>query len=514
MATLYAQSNHNWSARSGQWNTAANGSGSNVDPAAGDTLVCNNKTITVDADIGTSGGYIAAINNSGGTAGGGFSCPSGTFNVYVSAFSNSSTTPTLSHSGSGTLNMGTCTVTGGGSNNFNCIVNSSTGTIAFGTVSLLGGANSGPSALVNSGNGTITIVTMSGVTSTGGPYISNTSGGSVAITTATVVGGATSPGVINSGAGTVTIGTGAFTGGSAATAYAISNTGAGTVVVTNGTFIASTACNAVNCGTNSGAVNKLSGSFQHASNGVAPVTGLKWILDTAPTNAFYKASLNGSSTYVYFYQDGSALSQSGQADPANVRYGSPNYGPSGSLVPACHVPETSSVAAGVLVGSGGAVGTAVLTASNLLTALGMSLSNLDSQLYSIKSQTDKIPSSPAAVGSAMTLTSAYDAAKTAAPTTSQITSAISSAFSTQIGRIDAAISSRYSGTPPTSADIVSAIGTAFATEIGRIDAPISTAGDSAAIAAAVRVELEPELGRISNCATVDSTGAQIAAFGV
>ena len=38
----------------------------------------------------------------------------------------------------------------------------------------------------------------------------------------------------------------------------------------------------------------------------------------------------------------------------------------------------------------------------------------------IKAKTDLIPASPAAVGSAMTLTAAYDAAKTAAPTVAQI----------------------------------------------------------------------------------------------
>lgn len=70
------------------------------------------------------------------------------------------------------------------------------------------------------------------------------------------------------------------------------------------------------------------------------------------------------------------------------------------------------------IGSGGGGG---MTPEQLRAALGMALANLDTQLgniktetASIKSKTDTIPANPAKVGDAMTLTSAYDAAKVAA----------------------------------------------------------------------------------------------------
>ena len=70
------------------------------------------------------------------------------------------------------------------------------------------------------------------------------------------------------------------------------------------------------------------------------------------------------------------------------------------------------------IGSGGG---GDLDYTKIRTAIGMAAANLDTQLgniktetASIKGKTDTIPANPAAVGSAMTLTSAYDAAKTAA----------------------------------------------------------------------------------------------------
>ena len=62
--------------------------------------------------------------------------------------------------------------------------------------------------------------------------------------------------------------------------------------------------------------------------------------------------------------------------------------------------------------------------SGLATA--SNLSTLQTTANAIKAKTDNLPSSPAAVGSAMTLTSAYDAAKTAAPTVTQIQNGLAS----------------------------------------------------------------------------------------
>lgn len=70
-----------------------------------------------------------------------------------------------------------------------------------------------------------------------------------------------------------------------------------------------------------------------------------------------------------------------------------------------------------------------LDAAGVRTAIGMSTANLDTQLSAIKTEgdaikakTDNLPSSPAATGAAMTLTTAYDAAKTANATAPDNTS--------------------------------------------------------------------------------------------
>jgi hypothetical protein len=62
-------------------------------------------------------------------------------------------------------------------------------------------------------------------------------------------------------------------------------------------------------------------------------------------------------------------------------------------------------------------------------------------------------------------------------------------------------------------DIALAVRAELATELARIDIPISDATtDISGIPADVRAELAPELERIANCSTVDTTGAQLAAL--
>lgn len=63
------------------------------------------------------------------------------------------------------------------------------------------------------------------------------------------------------------------------------------------------------------------------------------------------------------------------------------------------------------------VGFSTLDAAGVRSAVGLAAANLDTQLTAlpaIQAKTDNLPASPAAVGSAMTLTAAYDAAKNAA----------------------------------------------------------------------------------------------------
>lgn len=71
----------------------------------------------------------------------------------------------------------------------------------------------------------------------------------------------------------------------------------------------------------------------------------------------------------------------------------------------------------------------------------------------IKAKTDNLPASPAAVGSAMTLTSAYDAAKTAAPTAAAIRAEIDSNST----KLDVAVGTRLATTGYTAPPTVAAI---------------------------------------------------------
>lgn len=74
----------------------------------------------------------------------------------------------------------------------------------------------------------------------------------------------------------------------------------------------------------------------------------------------------------------------------------------------------------------------------------------NSDIAAIKAKTDNLPAQPAAVGSAMTLTSVYDPAKTSAPTASQNASAMRTELATELSLLDVAVSSRL----PTSGYIV------------------------------------------------------------
>lgn len=57
-------------------------------------------------------------------------------------------------------------------------------------------------------------------------------------------------------------------------------------------------------------------------------------------------------------------------------------------------------------------------------SIAADIATVDTVVDAIKAKTDNLPASPAAVGSAMTLTEAYDAAKTAAPTAGEVADAV------------------------------------------------------------------------------------------
>jgi hypothetical protein len=256
------------------------------------------------------------------------------------------------------------------------------------------------------------------------------------------------------------------------------------------------------------------------ANGINPIQCIRWFWqNTTPPATYYQIRSANLSVIRPLY---TADSVGGNPAIANVRSGTV-YGPSSELTGTCAVPGASSVASGVPVDA--TTGTAVLTAAALRSAMGLASANLDTQLATISSAT--------------------------APSAATIASQVRTELATELGRIDVATSSRLAPagtlavvttltnapTVPTAAQIATATRSELATELGRIDVATSsrlapagtlarvtltdtattltnapTVPTTSQIASQVRTELAVELARVSNCATVESTGDQITAL--
>lgn len=387
MATLYAQGTGNLPAIT--WNTAANGSGSNQVPTSADTLVANGYIVTLDADYT----FVRLMQTSNG---GKFVPASGTTTTLTDAttglVSGSTSTPAcFEHSGAFTANL----------------VGKIVGTSY--TSPLIGVTGSGTL------NVTTTSLSAQAAYSTGLLSISGV-GSTTNVIAGQILGGNSSAAIVCSVAATLDV-TGPQTGG---TLPAISITGSATVTIT-GTSTASAAANAVSC-THASAVLKCSGPFVNNGRRMAVYSQVLQI----GSSSTYWNMVDYSNVARNLY---TADTIGGNPAASNVRYGTV-FGPASELVGTCYVPAAASVLYGVPVDA--TTGTVTLAAADIRSALGMSSANLDTQLSNINTKTTNIPASPAAVGSAMTLTSDYDAAKTAAsqtsvnslPSNSSITAAI------------------------------------------------------------------------------------------
>ena len=239
----------------------------------------------------------------------------------------------------------------------------------------------------NVGTGVITITgNVVGGTQGGGSGsnygIINTSSGTVNIT-GNVTGslGAQDSGILNQNTGIINV-TGIIRGGTSATAYGIHNnstgiinvigsvigdvipgiftTTAGTIIVV-GDVSAGISSNGISS-SNVSAINRISGNIINAANGMQAIYAQRYSIVTVPTNMVVRQSLDGVGTYLNYYQDGAAISQSGQPQTSNVRYGT-SYGPTATLTGTCRAPAAASTAYGVQTDT--TTGTAVLTPSGL-----------------------------------------------------------------------------------------------------------------------------------------------------
>jgi hypothetical protein len=295
-----------------------------------------------------------------------------------------------------------------------------------------------------------------------------------------------------------------------------------------------------------------SGSFIFSPNGTVPIYAQKFILNTTPLAAKTRYALNGIGTYVDMFtaDNSTALNQ---AAPTDVRSGVA-YGISNSQTGRLTVPARGSVALSVNYGPSmpftatrsGTTATATLAYSyplvvgDPITVTGASNSEWNgnytiASVVSGTSVTFVVPAThsatagtgatmqttgtavldPAAVASAVwgaasrtitgglvdtatTLTNSPDV-----PTESEIASAVRTELSTELGRLDAAVSSRLApnGTlatvttltnapsVPTPAEIASQVRTELATELARVDAAVSTRLASSAYTAPANSEI-------------------------
>jgi len=554
MANVYATKTGNWTDNT-VWNTGAQ-------PTSADDVYANNFTVTIN----TSPTILSCRNTAatGITAGGGFTASNGMtltctgsgliaantncLSVALSAGQACTVASTVTGSSTGfgygiscnnhqgTLNVNGNIIGGAFSSNNTYglgIVNSS------GTFNITGNVTGGGSASANNG-----------VNSSGGLPVINITGD--------VSGGARGVG-INIPAGTLNI-SGSVTGGGASAAFGVTNAatctiigaingGSGEAGVNNtstlthtGAAYASTAAAAIGAGS-VGQITTLTGPLVctggtgvlAAASGVNPCQALRWFpVDTALSTFTYTmkgAAASGSPSSrpdrVMALPEGY---NAGYPAASNVRSGT-TFGPSGIYSGSCAVPAAGSVALGVAVDN--TTGTAVLTAANVRTAVGMASANLDTQLSSIPSSVWSAGTRTITGGTVDTLTNAPSV-----PSAATIASQVRTELSTELARIDVATSTRLapSGTlarvtltdttttltnapnVPSAATIASQVRTELATELGRIDVATSTRlaasgyttpATAAANATAVRSELTPELARVANCATVATTGQQI-----
>jgi fibronectin-binding autotransporter adhesin len=297
-------------------------------------------------------------------------------------------------------------------------------------------------------------------------------------------GGTTAPGAFNTTTGSIT-----------ATRAVGNGFGPGSVGLTAAPGIANSALGVVT-------IEQL----EYGTFGQSPTSGTGIRLKKANSNVaiFNYADTAGAKTLI------DATANAAMPAASDVRSGV-SYA-SGARTGSCAVPAAGSVALGVPVDA--TTGTAVLTPEAVWGHASRTITG-------------------GLVDTATTLTNSPDV-----PTESEIASAVRTELATELGRLDAAVSSRLapSGTlatvttltnaptVPTAAAIASQVRTELSVELGRVDQAISsraTPGDiptESEIAAEVWAKPTTELTitgsigeRAKNQSTVSTTGAQLAA---
>ena len=497
MATRRAVANGNWSA-TGTWNGG-------VVPTNGDTVYANGFNVTINQDIliggannptvnagsfvsgqwyevlfvgTTSWTGIGAASNTAGTIFLATGVGTGTGNALALAtLTTAANTPAGATGGGGSFAMsspfaitadlraGTTTclsVTGAtaltldglrvvGSAGAVACNYAGTTTCTLSNATLLGGAGGGANAaMINSSTGTVNVSSSCTFTGNGGTALNNNSSGTINIASSCTFagGGSNAHGLSNNSTGSVNITAScALTGGQqSGGGSGVNNASNGTINITAScTFTAAnfSSCFALNnastgtvivtqgtftasafanavSATNTGADLRLSGDFLDHWSGWKAVSGAKWRLGTAPTLGQTRFALAGT-TDSYFTMFGSDFGTFGNPIAANVRSGV-SYG-GGNLTGTCAVPAAGSVSLGVPVDAG--FGTAVLTPAAIRAELATELGRIDAAVSSRLAPSGTLATVP-------TLTNAPTV-----PTPSQIASQVRTELSSELAKVSA-----------------------------------------------------------------------------
>jgi parallel beta-helix repeat protein len=493
MATYYARKAGNINAAD-VWATTPSGTAAAVTFASGDVLMANGFTITVNVSTDLGGtGQVRNDTTGGATAGGSFTLSDGvtlTANIYggTAAFQCVTANPTTNQYIVGNVFGGI----GGSSSAHGISTGSSTGTLTI-TGNLTGGAG------LSAGTSAVNNVSANLVVSGNVIGSSNTAFG-------------TGEGIRLTGAGNCTV-TGNVTGGSHATNYGVRVTGAGNITVI-GQAQGGVAAPAINNeSTGQVTVTRAVGNgFGGGSVGLSAAVGVSNVaaqssitivehiefgtLGQSPVNGRIRLKKMGTNVAVFNFCDTAgaktlidATTNAAMPAATDVRSGV-SYA-SGAATGSCAVPAAGSVALGVPVDA--TTGTAVLTPAAIRAELATELGRIDAA----------VSSRLAPNGTLATVTTLTNSPNV--PSAAAIADEVRVELATELARIDAPVSG---ATAPSAATVATAVRSELATELARVDVATSTrlatsgytaplaAPTAAANATAVRTELATELARV------------------
>lgn len=532
-------------AQNGNFNASSTWTGGVV-PGVGDTAYANTRTVTITADVTCD--KLSTRGDNGATAGGGFAVSVSGLTVTAAIEAGATTCLTSTVASPGTLAInGNCTA--GTSVNAHGFFNTGTGTItilgdAFGGTGGTSGGNicigvysangivniTGTATGGNGGVGTHGIYAIGGtINFTGdaiggsggnpGYGIMNASSGATVNMTGNATGGSRTgnAGAYNAAAGTFSI-TGNVTGGTSS-AYGAANALTGTLNITGIAYASALASGAFNASSGVLRVTRAVGNTGGIANtGVGPVAGLAsnnvqsltyvqqlefGSSGASPTSGCIYLT-NNTNNLVDFPLEGggrkTVVDVAGASGflPAvtDVRLGvSYNQGlNTGTLA----VPPAGSVAFGVPVDN--TTGTATITASDIRAAIGLASANLDAQL-------DALPTAPenaAAVRTELTtelgrIDASVSSRLSPSGTLARVTLTDTTTALTDVSNIVSGVWAATTRTLSDVSNIVSGVWSAATRTVtgGTIDSVANLdAPTEAEIAAAVRTELATELGRI------------------